>query len=322
VPNELDRDPAVTPSLAEMASRAVELLSDAAGGRGFFLLIEGSKIDKRSHPNDGAAVLREALAYDEAVGAMARFAEADGRTLLLATSDHETGGLSLGRGAVVAPVAPPLEEGALRDNSLVAEAAGVVDRTYDLQLEVLANVSASSEAMVYYALAAVARQHTPSTPITCAPNCATGAATAYDPAVVSLATLMLTSPLLRDAFVGALRAALAEYARLEVRDDEVAFLASTVATLPQLGLYGCQRALGSIISARARLGWSSWGHSAVDVPVYSLGPSAQQFRGTLENTELGQRIASIMGWDLAAGTAALGPPLMAAADMPPPAPPG
>ena len=34
----------------------------AADGRGFFLLIEGSKIDKRSHPNDGAAVLRELAA--------------------------------------------------------------------------------------------------------------------------------------------------------------------------------------------------------------------------------------------------------------------
>ena len=77
----------------------MELLS-AEKGRGFFLLVEGSKIGTAAGANDAAAHVREALAFDEAVGVVLRWAQADGQTLVVATANHETGGLSLGRGVV------------------------------------------------------------------------------------------------------------------------------------------------------------------------------------------------------------------------------
>lgn len=47
----IDRDPAVEPSLAEMSAKALSILSKASKKQntGFFLLIEGSRIDMAAH---------------------------------------------------------------------------------------------------------------------------------------------------------------------------------------------------------------------------------------------------------------------------------
>ncbi len=87
------------PSLAEMTRKAIEVLSRSDKGRqrGFFLFVEGSKVDWAAHANDPAGVLSDMAAYDEAVKVALDFARADGQTLLISTSDHGNGGLSIGR---------------------------------------------------------------------------------------------------------------------------------------------------------------------------------------------------------------------------------
>lgn len=42
-------------------------------------------------------------------------------------------------------------------------------------------------------------------------------------------------------------------------------------------------------------GWLSTGHTAAMVPIYAFGPGAEQFTGTLDITEIGVRIAQLMG---------------------------
>lgn len=74
------------------------LASKAAGGKGFFLMVEGARIDKSSHNNDYPAVIYETLDFDKAVEAAIRFAEKDGNTLVIISADHETGALSLKSG--------------------------------------------------------------------------------------------------------------------------------------------------------------------------------------------------------------------------------
>lgn len=91
----LDRDPAKEPSLPEMAAKALALLGPSR--RGFFLMIEGSLVDHAGHANDPASHARELLEYDETVREVLRFARQNGRTLVVTTADHETGGLGLGR---------------------------------------------------------------------------------------------------------------------------------------------------------------------------------------------------------------------------------
>ena len=63
--------------------------------KGFFLMLEGSQIDWACHDKDGPRAVSEMLDFDQAIGAILRFAQQDGETLVIVTADHETGGMSL-----------------------------------------------------------------------------------------------------------------------------------------------------------------------------------------------------------------------------------
>lgn len=82
------------PTLEEMTRKAIEILSRDPDG--FFLMVEGSQVDWACHANDPAYLLSDLLAYDRAVAVALEFAKRDGRTLVLAMSDHNTGGFSIG----------------------------------------------------------------------------------------------------------------------------------------------------------------------------------------------------------------------------------
>jgi alkaline phosphatase len=92
----LDRDPDLqhSPSLPEMAAKAIEVLSQNPDG--FFLVIEGGAIDWTATNRDIAGVVAETLEFDECVQLALDFAESNGKTLVVATADHETGALELG----------------------------------------------------------------------------------------------------------------------------------------------------------------------------------------------------------------------------------
>ena len=91
---DLDRDPAVEPSLAEMTRKALQLLSQKK--KGFFIMIEGSEIDWAEHANDPVGCGSEVLAFDAAVQAAFEFAQKDGHTAIVIAPDHSTGGMSIG----------------------------------------------------------------------------------------------------------------------------------------------------------------------------------------------------------------------------------
>lgn len=66
---------------------------------GFFMMIEGGKIDWACHANDAATVLHETLNLDSAIRiAYDFYKKRPKETLIVVTADHETGGLALGRG--------------------------------------------------------------------------------------------------------------------------------------------------------------------------------------------------------------------------------
>ncbi len=68
---------------------------DKHGDKGFFLMIEGSQIDWGGHANVIEYVLDEWKEFDQVVGMVLDWAEADGETLVIITADHETGGLAI-----------------------------------------------------------------------------------------------------------------------------------------------------------------------------------------------------------------------------------
>lgn len=75
--------------LPESTSKAIEILSK--NRKGFFLMVEGSEIDKVVHLNVADTLIDETLDFDKAVGVALDFAKNDGHTLVVITADHETG---------------------------------------------------------------------------------------------------------------------------------------------------------------------------------------------------------------------------------------
>ncbi len=66
--------------------------------KGFFIMIEGSQIDWGGHQNNTQYIVNEMLDFDRAVGEALEFAAKDGKTLIVVTADHETGGMALAGG--------------------------------------------------------------------------------------------------------------------------------------------------------------------------------------------------------------------------------
>lgn len=64
----------------------------------FFMMIEGSQIDWGGHANDSEYLMTEVEDFNITLGRVLDFAEQDGNTLVLVTSDHETGGFTLSAG--------------------------------------------------------------------------------------------------------------------------------------------------------------------------------------------------------------------------------
>ena len=217
---ELDRDPAAEPSLAEMTRRALDLLNNSEDGRenGFFLMVEGSRIDHAAHENDPAGHLHDILAFDDAVAVALEFAREHSNTLVVSSSDHETGGMSLGR-----------------------------DGIYDWNPEYLLSVRSSFEAM--------------------GERTFTG------------------EPILDVVREGT--------AADDLTPEEVAALESALATEDE-ALFG--ETLRNIVSTRAGIGWTTGGHTAVDVGLYSFGPGSELFRGHMENDEVGRRLFEALGF--------------------------
>lgn len=80
--------------IADYTKKAIELLD---GDKGFFIMVEGGKIDWMCHANDAATTMREVIDLDSAVKVADDFAaKHPEETLIVVTGDHETGGLTLG----------------------------------------------------------------------------------------------------------------------------------------------------------------------------------------------------------------------------------
>ncbi|MDA3943489.1 MAG: alkaline phosphatase [Bacteroidetes bacterium] len=96
-----DKHPAsVLEGRGDLLPKATALLIKqmSAHENGFFLMIEGSQIDWAGHENDSAYLINEMADFDAAVLEALQFAKKDGETLVVVTSDHETGGLTLVNG--------------------------------------------------------------------------------------------------------------------------------------------------------------------------------------------------------------------------------
>ena len=82
-------------ALSDYVSKGIEVLED--NDKGFFMMVEGGKIDWACHANDAGSTINDTIALADAVDEAVAFAnEHPDETLILVTGDHETGGLTIG----------------------------------------------------------------------------------------------------------------------------------------------------------------------------------------------------------------------------------
>ncbi|RUS20101.1 alkaline phosphatase [Endogone sp. FLAS-F59071] len=228
---DIDRDPSLEPSLKEMADKALQLLTKATEGKkkGFFLMIEGSRIDMAAHSNDPGAHAHDILSYQATIALVKEYVDAHPDTVMISTSDHETGGLTLGR--------------------QVSEAYP----EYIWYPDVVARVRNSTVVL------AKALKHT----------------------LPSDRSVFIRNEILKE--------------RLGIDDptkEELAYLDEEHPTSD------VDEFLGKMVSVRAQLGWTTHGHSAVDVNLYAYGLDFELLRGNHENTQIGDFISNFLELDL------------------------
>eukprot|EP00121_Abeoforma_whisleri_P011523 Awhi_evm1s10628 len=97
----VDNDPSngTEPTLLDMTQHGLKTISEMAKKDDvpFFYHIEASIIDWAGHSNDGAGVAAEVIEWDSVWEHLMAYVDANPDTVLIATSDHETGGLGLGK---------------------------------------------------------------------------------------------------------------------------------------------------------------------------------------------------------------------------------
>jgi alkaline phosphatase len=130
-------------SLLDFTEKGIELLE---GPEGFFMMVEGGKIDWACHANDAAATVHEVLAFEDALDAAIDFYRLHPEeTIIVVTADHETGGLSLGHRAMKYESDPSLlqyqkasfESLGVLMNSLKEKKAGNPDEDFETFLNLL-----------------------------------------------------------------------------------------------------------------------------------------------------------------------------------------
>ncbi|KAI9882458.1 MAG: hypothetical protein M1823_005794 [Watsoniomyces obsoletus] len=240
IPYEVDRQSMQDrfPSLDEMARTALEALTRATehSEQGFFLMIEGSRIDHAGHANDPVAQAHEVLAYDKAFASVLDYIEKSKvETVVVSTSDHETGGLAVAR-----QLHETYPEYLWHPTVLINASSSAEHLSNQLETHRAGNPQEKESELIHF----------------------------------------INATLLVDG-LGIVDASDEELKRLIERPEESAYL------------------LADAISRRAQVGWTTHGHSAVDVNIYASGVSAEhRLRGNHENTEIGEFLRDYLGVDL------------------------
>ncbi len=244
IPFDIDRLDSEHPSLKEEAITAINALTKATenSDKGFFLLIEGSRIDHAGHLNDPAAQVREVTAFDETFKAVVEYANnSDVETVILSTSDHETGGLVTAR--------------QVTENY----------PDYIWYPEILRKVQHSCE---YLAKKLIQQKQSDS----------------------KHALAKFIEKEIVEQGLG-----IEDYTKDDI--DEIASLIDTPGKLMDK--------LNNMVSVRAQIGWTTHGHSAVDVNIYgfsnkkaSKSAILENLGGNHENTDIGHFMKEYLGLDL------------------------
>ncbi|NTW73556.1 MAG: alkaline phosphatase [Chlorobiaceae bacterium] len=145
---EMDRSSSEM-DLAAFTREGIRLLDNPAG---FFMMVEGGKIDWACHSNDATAAARDVQAFDTAIReAIAFWKRHPSETLIIVTADHECGGLALGNLANGYTIKPELLKNQRISSQRLAEKAAAWKQNGTVSYRM-----ALDSVRVWYGLAAAA----------------------------------------------------------------------------------------------------------------------------------------------------------------------
>jgi alkaline phosphatase len=260
MPYDIDK-PVDNLSLAEMTDVAIDVLSANGGlGTGFFLMVEGGKIDWACHANDAVATIGDMIDFDNAIGQALAFYNAHPRdTLIVVTGDHETGGMTIGHATT--------------------GYTAFYDRLL-LQTKSYENFQAVD--------------WNPHKAVTAPAVCGSHLGTANLAADTTMLNLM------QSAF-GLDYASLNDYQKEKLEDayDKSLCGSNDNSAAENTFLYGGYEpfivTITHILNERASIGWTSYSHTGVPVPIFAQGMEAKNFYGFYDNTDIAKKLAKVMG---------------------------
>lgn len=243
MPYEIDRTQQL--SLADLTRKGIEMLDNP---NGFFMMVEGGKIDWACHANDAVTSIRDVVALENAVTEALKFyAKHPNETLIVITGDHETGGMTIGFAGT---------EYSTAFNKLSKQQISFEE--FDKKIRAYRKAVGPQGANLSDWLPVLAQDY------------GLTDLTEYDQA--------------------RLQAALAA-SMLEPKQrskDEHSYL-----------LYGTYEPFSvtvtHILNQKAGIGWTTYAHSGVAVPVYAQGVGGELFQGYYDNTDVARKIMSVMG---------------------------
>lgn len=247
-------------TLAEFTQAGIELLSNDEDG--FFMMVEGGKIDWALHANDAVAAAQDTVAFDEAIGkAIAFYNEHPDDTLIIVTGDHETGGMTLGASeSAYASNYELLQYQTISSDRFGQHLSAVLPET-DAR-EAMLSDDAALEANFAEVLALLKTDFGLG-------NCDADAA---------LALSEYENSRLLDAYL------------IEMGDD--IGLSDSESYLNYGGYSPITVTAVHILNEKAGVAFTSYSHTAVPVPVFALGNGENAFSGSYDNTNVAQNLIS------------------------------
>lgn len=232
-------------TLKELLLKAIELLYN---DKGFFIMLEGGKIDWACHYNDAASTIQETIAFDDTIKAALDFYyEHPEETLILVTADHEAGGLTLGNSHT----------------------------EYQIYLSLLENQKVS-----YYKFKNIIQE--------------------YKKNDIKKFKFSFVLKLIKK-YIGLGKKGL-ELSKWELKDLKRAFKLSKKNVKTKKDkylrmLYSSEEPIAieaiRILNRKAGIGWTSFEHTAISVPLRSIGIGSEMFNGEMDNTDIYKILLSL-----------------------------
>ena len=257
LPYEIDRKPGDL-ALSDFVRKGIDVLNNP---NGFFMMVESGKIDWAGHANDAGANIRDVIEFSKAVEEAIQFYnEHPKETLIIVTGDHETGGMTIGWAGTGYDT---------YFKNICYQTMSYIE--FDKIVENYRTKTTKENAKLEDLLPQIKE--------------AFGLVTANDPDAAARGAQMTLTNEEIERLRTALNFTMQPKSERKFSDTDKI-------------LYGSYEpftvTLTHIFNNKQGIGWTSYSHTGVPIPVYALGKGANLFNGYYDNTDIFKKLAAIL----------------------------